>query len=158
MRKIIFSIILTIIMLPSICFAEPIIKSDSRTFDIIKGVYDLRGNVFVQFPVRGSNMTITGDITKVYMYQQEVHGSGNITLSFDNMKFSCDNVDVYSNQRIAYLEGNMNFNSNDLNITSDSGSYNWKTKIAIFNGNVKVNGESKPNNTKYNMETKSFIE
>ena len=92
MRKIIFSIILTIIMLPSICFAEPIIKSDSRTFDIIKGVYDLRGNVFVQFPVHGSNMTITGDMTKVYMYQQEVHGSGNITLSFDNMKFEVNPI------------------------------------------------------------------
>ena len=157
MRKWILSLVMTLLLVPCVCCAEPVITSDTRTFDVMKGIYDLRGHVFVQFPVHDSTMTITGDKTQVYMYQMEVHGAGNITLSFDDMHFSCDKVDVYHKERTAYLAGRMKFKSNDVSITSNKGSYCWKTKLATFIGNVKVNGQPRPDNTKYNMETKQFV-
>lgn len=158
MRKFIFHLIALLLLIPNMAFAEFTVNSDYRTFDIVKGIYDLKGNVFVQFPVHDTTMTITGNETKVFMYKQEVHGTGNIKLSFGDLKFSCDKVDVFSKERTAYLEGNMKLITDTVTITSDSGSYCWKTKIANFNDNVYVNGQAKPNNTKYNMETKSFIE
>jgi len=158
MRKKLLALIMTLLLIPSVCFAETIITSDVRTFDVMKGIYNLQGHVFVQFPVDNSNMTITGDATKVYLYQMEVHGQGNITLKFNDIKFACDKVDVISKERTAYLNGNMNFKSDNLSITSDSGSYCWKTKLATFIGNVKVNGEAKPDNIQYNMVTKKFVQ
>lgn len=96
-------------MLPSMCFADPVIKSDSRTFNPLTGVYDLQGNVFVQFPAHDTTLTITGDATKVYLYAMEVHGQGNIRLSFGDMSFACDKVDVYHSGRTAYVNGNLVF-------------------------------------------------
>ena len=48
MKKLLLVITMLLMLLPSLCFADPVIKSDSRTFNPIKGVYDLEGNVFVQ--------------------------------------------------------------------------------------------------------------
>jgi len=148
---------LVLLMIPCICFADPIITSDSRTFDVMKGIYNLQGHVFVQFPVGNNLMTIKGDATKVHLYKMEVHGHGNISLSFDDINFLCDQVDVYHKQETAYLTGNMHLKTNTLDIVSDKGSYCWKTKLATFIGNVKVNGEAKPDNIQYNMVTKKFV-
>ena len=141
MKKLLLILTMLVMMLPSMCFADPVIKSDSRTFNPLTGVYDLQGNVFVQFPAHDTTLTITGDATKVYLYAMEVHGQGNIRLSFGDMSFACDKVDVYHSGRTAYVNGNLVFNDNSNKITADSGSYCWKTKIAAFHGNVTVNGQ-----------------
>ena len=151
------ALVLGLLLLPCICFAEPIIKSDVRTFDIMKGLYDLKGNVFVQFPVEKSTMTIKSDAAQVYMYKMEIYGQNNITLSFDDISFACDKVAVYPTKSIAHLTGHMHLKAPDLDIKSDKGSYDWKSKLATFIGNVKVNGKSKPDNTQYNMVTKKFV-
>ena len=99
MKKLLLILTMLVMMLPSMCFADPVIKSDSRTFNPLTGVYDLQGNVFVQFPAHDTTLTITGDATKVYLYAMEVHGQGNIRLSFGDMSFACDKVDVYHSGR-----------------------------------------------------------
>lgn len=157
MKKFILSVVMLLMLLPSLCWAvEPIITSDSRTFNPLKGIYDLRGNVFVQFPANDTTLTITGDTTQVYLYNMEVHGQGNITLSFGEMRFKCDKVDVYHSDRTAYVNGNLNFQDEAINITADSGSYCWKTKLAAFHGNVKVNGETQNGDIAYNVMTKKI--
>ena len=103
MKKLLLILTMLVMMLPSMCFADPVIKSDSRTFNPLTGVYDLQGNVFVQFPAHDTTLTITGDATKVYLYAMEVHGQGNIHLSFGDMSFACDKVDVYHSDRTAYV-------------------------------------------------------
>lgn len=156
LKKRLLAFLFTLLLIPSVCFADFTVSSDSREFSVITGVYDLVGNVVVQFPARGSTMTITGDKATVQMYQQELHGNGNITLAWDGLKFSCDSVDVYHTERTAYLNGNLIFNANGHHITSNEGEYNWKTKIAVFSGNVIVNGSSKNGAVRYNFKTNAF--
>lgn len=159
MKKIFLLIMMLLMLLPTICFAaEPIIQSDSRTFNPLKGIYDLRGNVFVQFPVKDITMTINADTAQVYIYNMEVHGQNNITLSFGDMSFKCDKVDVYHSDRTAYVSENCIFQDGNTNITSDKGSYSWKTKIAAFQGNVKVNGQPHDGDIAYNVIAKKLIE
>ena len=95
MKKLFLICCLLLSFIP-VCFADsPIIKSDTRTFDIMKGVYDLQGNVFVQFPAHDKTLTIKGDRTQVFLYDMEVHGAGHISLAYDQLNFLCDQVDVY---------------------------------------------------------------
>ena len=159
MKKFLLTILMLLMLIPSLCFAvEPTIKSDTRTFNPLKGIYDLQGHVFVQFPAHDTLLTITGDNTKVHLYQMEVHGQGNITLSFGEMSFKCDKVDVYHSDRTAYVEGNCDFKDDGMLITADKGSYCWKTKLASFQGKVKVNGKAYKNDVVYNVMTKKLVD
>lgn len=157
MKKLLI-LVLILIMIPVSCLAaEPVIRSDTRTFNPLTGVYDLVGNVYVQFPAHDKMLTITGDKTQVMLYDMEVHGVGNIALSYDQLSFLCDKVDVYHSDRTAYVNGNLHFTHDKTNITADSGSFCWKTKLASFHGNVKVNGAPQPGDVVYNVEEKKFI-
>lgn len=158
MKKLIILITALFMFLPSLALAaEPVIKSDTRTFNPITGVYDLQGNVYVQFPAHDTMLTITGDQTMVSLYKLEVHGQGNITLTYDDLKFHCDKVDVYHKTRTAYVTGNCSFVTGAVIISADKGSFNWKTKLASFEGNVKVNGVPQKEAVTYNVLNKSFV-
>lgn len=158
MKKLLLLIIALVVFIPSFCLAaEPVIKSDTRTFNPLTGIYDLQGNVYVQIPANDSMLTITGDQTMVSLYKLEVHGQGNITLVYDDLKFHCDKVDVYNKNRTAYVTGNCNFVNGAVSINADSGSFNWKTKLASFEGNVKVNGVPQKEAITYNVITQSFV-
>lgn len=164
-------IFLLLLMLPTLCLAaEPtasthktskgnnvVIQSDTRTFDILKGIYDLQGNVFVQLPARDKTLTIKGDRTSVHLYKMEVHGKGNITLIYDDLDFKCDTVDVYHKGRTAYIAGNINFEHGDIKVTADKGSFNWKTKLATFESNVFVNDKPYQGKITYNVIEKKLI-
>ncbi len=170
MKKFLIAILM-ILILPVMCFAgeatssthktskgnDVVIKSDTRTFDILKGVYDLNGNVFVQLPARDKMLTIKGDRTTVHLYKMEVHGKGNITLIYDDLDFKCDAVDVYHKARTAYVNGNIVFQHDGTDITADKGQFNWKTKLATFEGNVVVNGEATGGKVTYNVLEKKII-
>lgn len=157
MKKII-ALILMLVLLPTVCLAaEPTIRSDSRTFNPLTGIYDLQGNVFVQFPAHDKTLTITGNETKVSLYQMEVHGQGNIYLQYDKLNFYCDQVDVYHSEKTAYVTGHLKFNTNKLNITADKGAFSWQTKKAAFSGNVTVNGQKQPGDVIYDVEQEKFI-
>ncbi len=170
MKKLLL-ILMIILSLPAMCLAnepassthttskgkEVVIQSDTRTFDIMKGVYDLKGNVHVQLPARDSSLTIKGDRTTVHLYKMEVHGKGNIILLYDDLDFKCDSVDVYHKNRTAFVNGNITFKHDKTNITADKGSFNWKTKLASFEGNVTVNGEAQPGKVTYHILEKKFI-
>lgn len=151
-KKKFFALVLAFLLLPAVCSAEFTVNSDSRTFNMLTGVYDLVGNVTVQFPAQGSDMTIKGDRAIVQMWQQELHGNGNVKLDWNGLAFTCDKVDVYQKERTAYLAGNLVFNHNGNHITSNSGSYCWKTKLAVFEGNVVVNGAAQSGSYTYSFK------
>lgn len=144
MKKIIALVLMLVTLIPALCFAgkvEPVIRSDSRTFNPLSGVYDLQGNVFVQFPAKNKILTITGDATQVHLYAMEVHGQGNITLTYDDLTFKCNKVDVYHSDSSAHVSGNLLFTQGQTRITANEGVFNWKNKQAEFDGNVTVNGK-----------------
>lgn len=158
MKKLLILITAIIMLIPSLCLAaEPVIKSDTRTFNPLTGVYDLQGNVYVQFPAHDTMLTITGDQTMVSLYKLEIHGQGNITLTYDDLKFHCDKVDVYHKTHTAYVTGNCSFVTGAVSISADNGSFNWKTKLANFESNVKVNGVPQKEAVTYNVLNKSFV-
>lgn len=158
MRSFCLSLLLCCLSIANLCLAEPIIKSDSRTFNIINGIYDLQGNVYVQLSVKNTPLIITGDAAQVYMYQQEIHGAGNITLSFDNISFTCDTVDVFAKEKTAFLEGTLKFIDQSTKITSDKGSYCWKTKLATFTGHVNINGKKTDKEVLYNIDKHRLLD
>lgn len=159
MKKFFLALVLILSMLPTaLCLAaDPVITSDSRTFNPFTGVYDLKGNVFVQFPANNTLLTIKGDTTQVCIYTMEIHGQGNISLTFDNLNFNCDKVDVYNSNKTAFVSGNLNFADTGIVITADTGSYSWDSKLAAFHGNVKVNGQPHDGDVAYNVITKKIV-
>ena len=158
MKKIFAICCLLLTLLPALCLADtPIIKSDSRTFDVMKGVYDLQGNVFVQFPAHDKTLTIKGDRTQVFLYDMEVHGVGNIQLAYDQLNFLCDRVDVYHKQRTAFVAGHCRFQHEGLELTADQGSFNWKKKLATFQGHVSVDQGPFQEKVVYHVLEKRFL-
>ena len=158
MKKIIFTFLILILFPVFSLAAEPTIRSDSSTFNPLSGVYNLQGNVFVQFPAHDKTLTITGNETKVNIYQLEVHGQGNIILTYDNLNFHCDKVDVYHSERTAYVTGNIKFNTPKVTINADMGSFCWKTKLASFKSNVTVNGKKQTGDVIYNVVEEKFVQ
>ncbi len=159
MKKLLL-LLLLVIMLPTACLAgvSPVIRSDHRSFDPLRGIYELRGNVFVQIPAHDTMLTITGDTTSVYLYSMEVHAVGNIGLVYDDLQFSCDQTDVYHADSTAYVDGDINFTDGVVTITSDSASFCWKTKEAIFKGNVVVNSQAVKGEAHYDVLKKEFLQ
>lgn len=135
---------------------ELVVQSDSRTFDVLKGVYELQGNVYVNLPIRKRNLAVKADRASVHIYDLEVHCSGNINLVYNDLNFKCDTVDVFHEGRIAYVTGNLQFDDEKTKIMADKGSYCWKTKLATFEGNVVVNGEPKGNKINYHVISKGI--
>ena len=169
MKKIILTVLL-LLLIPLQCLAnnvassthitskgELVVQSDSRTFDVLKGVYELRGNVYVNLPIRKKKLAVKADRASVHIYDLEVHCSGNINLVYNDLNFKCDTVDVFHEGRIAYVTGNLQFDDGKTKIMADKGSYCWKTKLAIFEGNVVVNGEPKNNSVTYHVVNKKIV-
>lgn len=168
MKRIILTILLLLLM-PLQCLAgnvassthttskgELVVQSDSRTFDVLKGVYELQGNVYVNLPIRKRKLAVKADRALVHIYDLEVHCSGNINLVYNKLNFKCDAVDVFREGRIAYVTGNLQFDDGKTKIKAEKGSYCWKTKLASFEGNVVVNGEPRENRVIYHVINKSL--
>lgn len=158
MKKILMLLVTFLLLLPCLAqAAEPIIKSDTRTFNPLKGEYALKGNVFVQLTPHDQVLTITGDYTTVLIYSMEVHGHGNIGLTYGDLNFKCDKTDVYHSNRTAFVEGNITFKDGPTTITAEKGSFCWKTKLAAFQGKVVVNGKAYDRDVQYDIQTKQLI-
>lgn len=157
MKRILFLIITLLMLLPCMAqAADPVITSDVRTFNPLKGEYTLKGNVFVQLTPHDQVLTITGDYTTVMVFSMEVHGQGNIGLSYGDLKFKCDKTDVYHSKRTAFVEGNITFQDGPVTITAEKGAFCWKTKLATFQGKVMVNGKPYEQEIQYNVQTKEI--
>ncbi|MDO4177912.1 MAG: OstA-like protein [Phascolarctobacterium sp.] len=158
MKKIFLMIVLVLSVLANTCFAfEPVITSDTRTFNPLTGVYELTGNVHVELQSHDQPIIIKGGHAKVNIYAMEVHADKNISLTFGELNFLTDQVDVYHKDRTAYVIGNCKFHDKRINVTSDKGSYCWRTKLAIFSGNVRLDGAAVPGDLQYNVLTGEIV-
>jgi len=158
MKKVLLLIVLLISVFANTCFAkEPIITSDTRTFNPMSGVYELTGNVHVEIESHNQPIIIKGGHAKVNVYAMDVHADKDISLTFGDMNFLTDKVDVYHKDRTAYVSGNCKFTDNRITVSSDKGSYCWKTKLSTFSGNVVLNGEPVNGDLQYNVVTGEII-
>lgn len=114
--------------------AKPVIKADTKTFDIATGMYILKGNVAVEVGGR----TITAGEAKVSILSREVWGMGGITLTQQDTCFSGDTVYVNGPADEARIGGGVMFRRGNLVVTADDAEFNWRTKQGVFRNNVRV--------------------
>lgn len=126
-----------VFFLPTIALAKPIIKYDRQSFDPLKGIYYLEGNVSVQTGGR----LITADAAQVELYSLQVHAQGNITLTQGNLVFTGDEVNVYGKDKLAVVSGDITFSDGTVSLTATTGNFNWGTKDAVFDGNVLIDAD-----------------
>ena len=118
--------------------AKPVVTADSQYFDASRGLYFLKGNVYVAT----SSRIITADQATADPISLQVWAEGNVTLKQDDIVFTGDKLLVLTTKTLAQVTGNLYFVRNGIAISSDYGEYNWKTKIATFSQNVIVKDAS----------------
>ena len=150
-------LLLLIFLFPLAAGARPVITSQKRYFDPAKGLYFLKGDVYV-----GTNKrVITADEASVDIAGQQVWAKGNIMLKQDGLTFTGDNLYVIGRRTIAEITGNLRFESEDITITADRAEYNWQTRVAALSGNITLtkDGETTTHSTlKYNVKEKRVID
>lgn len=134
---------------------KPIIKADKSRYDFEKGLYELTGNVYIEF----RNQKITAGQAKASLATMEIWGGGGVTFALDDMFVSADSVRVISVQSRALITGNVNFTRGDLAIAADRVELNWDKQQARFDGNVRLNKGAETRTADslvYNIETNTW--
>ena len=126
-------------------FAEmPEISAGETYFDIMKGVYVLKGNVHVALNNHGFKANIRADEAKVSVMKQKCWAEGNVKLDQENIIFSCDNAYLQWETKTAEVTGNVKFeNKKSVEISSDTAIFNWRDKIVDFYGKVALKANKK---------------
>lgn len=114
--------------------AKPVITADKQYFDASKGLYFLKGNVYVAT----SSRVITADEATADPTSLQVWAKGNVTLKQGDIVFTGDSLLVLTTKTLAQVTGNLYFVREGIAISSEYGEYNWKTKVATFSNNVVV--------------------
>ena len=117
---------------------KPIIKADKQSFDPSRGVYSLKGNVYVY----ASGRSVTANEATFDPASLQVWADGNVTFKQDGMIITGDTLRVYVSKKTAILSGNIMFKNATLAISATEGEYNWKSKVATFKNNVVVKDDS----------------
>ena len=133
-------------------FAErPDISADETYFDILKGVYVLKGNVRVAANNHGFKAIVTADEAQVSLIKQKCWATGNVKLTQEDITFSCERAYMQWQTKTAEVTGNVKFkNKKSVSITSDTAVFNWHDKIVDFYGKVILNAEEYQH-VKYNV-------
>jgi lipopolysaccharide assembly outer membrane protein LptD (OstA) len=156
-KTIVVSLLMLLYLTPAaLAGPKPIIQADTKYFDINTGLYVLKGNVYLQV----KNRIVTANQARVSVGSLEVWGSGDVTVTQDDIRFTGDSVYVYGADNRATVNGGVSFSRSGLDITADTAEFNWRSKIGVFSGNVTVtqNGNTWTTNyLSYNVETNSIL-
>ena len=143
--KIILTAILMIFAFSGRVSAEmPEISAGEMYFDIFKGAYVLKGNVYVSANNHGFKATITADEALVSVTKQKCWAEGNVKLTQENITFSCDRAYLQWQTKTAEVTGKVKFeNKKSVSISSDTAIFNWQEKIVDFYGKVNLKADKK---------------
>ena len=132
--------LVTIFIFPSPVRAEmPEITANEMYFDIFRGCYVLKGNVYVSVNNHGFKAVVTADEALVSVVNQRCRAAGNVKLTQEDISFSCDLVFLQWQTKTAQVTGAVTFESkNHVAIKSDSAIFNWQTKVVDFYGAVNL--------------------
>ena len=126
-------------------FAEmPEISAGETYFDIFKGVYVLKGNVYVAANNHGFKAVVTADEALVSVAKQKCWAEGNVKLTQENIIFSCDRAYMQWATKTAEVTGKVKFeNKKSVTISSDTAVFNWQDKIVDFYGKITLKADKK---------------
>lgn len=126
-------------------FAEmPEISAGEMYFDVFKGCYVLKGNVYVGVNNHGFKATVTADAAQVSVMKQKCWAEGNVKLIQEDITFSCDRAYMQWQNKTAEVIGSVKFvNKKSVTINSDTAVFNWQDKIVDFYGTVKIKTNKK---------------
>ena len=143
--KIILTAILMIFAFSGRVSAEmPEISAGEMYFDIFKGAYVLKGNVYVSANNHGFKATITADEALVSVTKQKCWAEGNVKLTQENITFSCDRAYLQWQTKTAEVTGKVKFeNKKSVSISSDTAIFNWQENIVDFYGKVNLKADKK---------------
>lgn len=143
--KIILTAILMIFAFGGRVSAEmPEISAGEMYFDIFKGAYVLKGNVYVSANNHGFKATITADEALVSVAKQKCWAEGNVKLKQENITFSCERAYLQWQTKTAEVTGKVKFeNKKSVSISSDTAIFNWQEKIVDFYGKVNLKADKK---------------
>ena len=86
-------------------------------------MYELQRNVYINWPIHKKKLAVKADSASIYVYDLEVHCSGNINLVYIDLNFIYDTVDVLQEGRSVYVIGNLQFGDGKTEIKAEKGSY-----------------------------------
>lgn len=137
--------LLMIIVAQGKTFAEmPEISADETYFDIFKGVYVLKGNVYVAANNHGFKAVVTADEATVSVINQKCWAEGNVKLAQEDIIFSCERAYLQWQTKTATVTGKVKFeNKKSVAIDSDTAIFNWQEKVVDFYGKVTLKAEKK---------------
>ncbi len=137
--------LLMIIVAQGRTFAEmPEISAGETYFDIFKGVYVLKGNVYVAANNHGFKAVVTADEALVSVAKQKCWAEGNVKLTQENIIFSCDRAYMQWATKTAEVTGKVKFeNKKSVTISSDTAVFNWQDKIVDFYGKITLKADKK---------------
>ena len=134
---------------------KPVIKADKSRYDFETGLYELNGNVYIEW--RGQK--ITAGQARASLGTMEIWGGDGVTFALDDMFVKADSVRVISAQSRALISGGVVFTRGELVISADKVELNWDNKLARFDGNVKLakGAETRAaDSLTYNIETNTW--
>ena len=143
--RIVLVALLMIFAAQSHVFAEmPEISAGETYFDVFKGCYVLKGNVYVSANNHGFKATITADEALVSVIKQKCWAEGNVKLTQDEIIFGCDRAYLQWQTKTAEVTGKVKFaNKKSVTITSDTAIFNWQEKIVDFYGKITLKADKK---------------
>lgn len=121
-------------------FAEmPEISAGETYFDIFKGVYVLKGNVYVSANNHGFKAVVTADEALVSVAKQKCWATGNVKLTQEDITFSCERAYMQWQTKTAEVTGKVKFeNKKSVSIDSDTAIFNWEEKVVDFYGKITL--------------------
>lgn len=121
-------------------FAEmPEISAGETYFDIFKGVYVLKGNVYVSANNHGFKAVVTADEALVSVAKQKCWATGNVKLTQEDITFSCERAYMQWQTKTAEVTGKVKFeNKKSVAINSDTAIFNWQEKVVDFYGKITL--------------------
>ena len=124
-------------------FAEmPEISAGETYFDVFKGVYVLKNNVYVKLNNHGFKAEVSADEAQVSVVKQKCWANGKVKLKQDEISFSCDSAYLQWETKTAEVSGNVKFESKkSVTISADTAVFNWSEKIVDFYGKVKLKAD-----------------